>query len=398
VVGGGGADSFTGSVGGNPAWIYDDGDETEVQGDGISHISRDANRPFSWWVDGEGNLDFGSRSWPALGVGYDPDRGPMAIVGFKRERFGFLSDPFLSRVHASVGWAFGRSEPVASLDLQRRHLLGPADLHLATRYSGFEIVRFYGLGNATEAEEPPSFYQVRQRQLTVNLAVSVGDGKGKELRIGPVFRRTVSDTTHPVNYVTIQRTYGTGVFQQAGLQANLTIDSRDRVASPSRGYHLMAGGSFYPRAVDVEDSFGEVHGELSTYVSPLSERSTLAFRVGGKHLWGDFPYSDAAFIGGAKDVRGLREQRYAGKASAYGGGELRVFLTRFDLVFPTDLGLFGFSDLGRVFADEQASGGWHHSAGGGIWIAPVSRSATVQLSIARSGGRNAFYVGSGFAF
>jgi hemolysin activation/secretion protein len=137
---------------------------------------------------------------------------------------------------------------------------------------------------------------------------------------------------------------------------------------------------------------------VAGFLSPASGNPTLALRVGGKQLWGTFPYSDAAYLGGSQNVRGLREQRFAGEAAVYGSAELRVFLTRFLLLFPTDFGVFGLSDAGRVYAGGQPSGGWHTSVGGGIWLAPVMRSATVHVSIAQSEGRRAFYVGTGFAF
>lgn len=398
IIGGGGEDEVTGSAGSVRLTFYDGDPDTGIAARGVRWERRDARRPHSWWVDGEGQLDFGHRTWPLLSAGYDPDRGVVATAGFTRERFGFLKEPFHSRTQMSLGWAFGRSEPVVDLEYHRRRIPGGADLQLHGRYSGFEVVRFYGLGNDTEEAEPPSFYEVRQRQLALGASLSFGDGRGRELTVGPVFRRTQSDTTNPVNLVTLEQAYGTGTFLQAGIQASVELDQRDLGTAPAQGYRLSGGGSYYPAALDVEGPFGEVHGEAAVYLSPASRNPTLALRAGGKHLWGRFPYSDAAYLGGSENVRGLREERFAGRASLYGSAEIRVFLTRFLLVFPTDLGVFGLSDLGRVFAEDQPSGGWHTAFGGGVWLAPVNRSATVKASIAQSEGRTAFYVGTGFAF
>lgn len=398
IVGGGGTDTLTGSAGGAKVHFYDEDRDSSVDGEGVKWVRRDAPRPFSWWTDGEGQLDFGSRTWPQVAAGYDPDRGIMATVGFKREQFGFLKEPFLSRTQMSVGWAFGRSEPIVDLRYHRRHIAGEADLQLRGRYSGFEIVRFYGLGNDTDASEPLSFYEVRQRQLAASASISVGDGNYREFSFGPILRRTVSDTTNPVNYVTLLRAYGTGTFLQAGLLASLELDTRDQSVAPTKGYHFSAGGSYYPPVLDVKGSYGELHGEAAGFFSPSFGNPMLALRVGGKKLWGEFPYSDAAYLGGSENLRGLREQRYAGEAVLFGGAELRVFLTRFFLLFPTDFGVFGLTDMGRVFAEDQPSGDWHTSFGGGVWLAPVTRAATVKASIARSEGRTAFYFGTGFAF
>jgi hypothetical protein len=43
-------------------------------------------------------------------------------------------------------------------------------------------------------------------------------------------------------------------------------------------------------------------------------------------VWGQVPFQEAAFIGGASTVRGLYSDRYAGDASAYGNAELRFHL------------------------------------------------------------------------
>ena len=38
-------------------------------------------------------------------------------------------------------------------------------------------------------------------------------------------------------------------------------------------------------------------------------------------------------------------------------------------ILPTEIGLIGFTDAGRVYVDGESPGGWHTAAGGGAWIA-----------------------------
>ena len=59
-------------------------------------------------------------------------------------------------------------------------------------------------------------------------------------------------------------------------------------------------------------------------------------------------YYETAFLGGAGDLRGLREERFAGDAMVYAGAELRAFLARLTLALPIDMGVFGLADVGRV--------------------------------------------------
>ncbi len=398
IVGGGGDDELSDTSGTGNSLFYDDGGDTRVGGSGTKLVRKNAPRPYTWWVNSERELDFGSRSWPQFSVSYDSDRGFFFSGGLKRESYGFLKDPFSQRLQVKMGWAVGRAEPLADYRHYFQDVVGGSDLQVRARYSGFEIVRFYGLGNETEQSEAKEFYEVQQKQLELLAALSFGDGEGRQVSLGPVFRRTSSDTTNSNTFVSASRAYGTGTFQQAGLRLTVDLDERDLVSAPTRGFHLSAGASYYPEVLDVESSFGEVHGEAAGYLSPGSGNPTLAVRLGGKRLWGTFPYSDAAFIGGTDNVRGLLEQRFAGDAAVYGSAEIRLFLTRFRIVFPYDLGVFGLTDTGRVFLDGEPSGTWHNSIGGGIWLAPVTRAATVQLSFAESGGRRAFYVGMGFAY
>jgi len=110
----------------------------------------------------------------------------------------------------------------------------------------------------------------------------------------------------------------------------------------------------------------------------------LAFRVGGKKLWGDFPYFDAAFLGGSETFRTEEKQRYAGDASLYGTTELRVPVAKFPLILPLDVGLIGLADAGRVYVKGDSPGGWHTAAGGGFWVGALNPGISVQLLFTNS--------------
>jgi hemolysin activation/secretion protein len=124
----------------------------------------------------------------------------------------------------------------------------------------------------------------------------------------------------------------------------------------------------------------------------------LALRDGGQQTFGDFIYQDAAYIGGPSTVRLGRERRFAGDASLYGSAELRLALTKFFVVIPGELGLFGLGDVGRVFVDGETSDVWHGAWGGGVWIAALSRRSTVTAAYAVSEERSRLYVQGGWAF
>ncbi len=399
IVSGQGRDELNNSWQLGRVLLYDPGNRTAVEGEGTKWIRRNAPRPYSWWDEGDRGLDWGGEGGPEPRVSYDGDRGLVLILGYRIDRYGFLKTPYSSRTQVSAGWAFGRSEPILDFRQHFRSVLGGADLKLRARYSGIEVLHFYGMGNESVQTGPADYYKAHQKQLLVTTTLSFGDGEKRDLSIGPVLKHTATDTTGTATFVAEFPPYGAGgSFTQVGVQATVEIDERDHSGAPTKGYHLQGGASYYSDALDIDRSFGEVHGEASVYWSLTSDNPTLALRAGGKHVWGDFPYYEAAFIGGTSDVRGLREQRLAGDGAVYGSAELRVRLARFKFLFPTDFGVFGLSDVGRVYADGHPSDKWYTSRGLGIWLAPVTRSSTVRLSVAESEGERALYVGMGFAF
>lgn len=125
---------------------------------------------------------------------------------------------------------------------------------------------------------------------------------------------------------------------------------------------------------------------------------TLALRAGGERVWGRYPYFGAAYVGGAATLRGYDEQRFAGDAVVYGNSELRLFLTRFRVLLPGELGVLGLGDVGRAFLAAERSTRWHSAVGGGRWLAFIERGSAVTLTAARSPERWALYGGLGFMF
>jgi hypothetical protein len=169
-------------------------------------------------------------------------------------------------------------------------------------------------------------------------------------------------------------------------------------------------GRFYPALGDVNDAFGEVHGEVRTFLATHNEKAlTLALKAGGQKVFGTYPFFESAFIGGRQPfsllepggwsaVRGLPPQRYAGDGSVYGGAELYLPLINAFILVPGQLGIMGLYDIGRVYLDGESSDKWHHGAGGGLFYVTPGRHSLLTLQYARSEGNSAFYVRAGLKF
>jgi hypothetical protein len=401
AVGGGSADRFVDESSTSPGRneFYDGGDATEVVGGrGTRFHDEDVPRRYSW-LDDVRSLDWGLE-WEPLPIGgYDADRGLVLGASFLIDTYAFMKDPYSTRTRLEIAWAFGLSKPLIDLQQSFRDALFGADLSVQARVSGMEVIDFYGLGNETPQVGSLHFHRLPHTQVTVSSALAFGDGEGKRFAVGPVFEYMATDTTGASRFIATTDPYGSGGFAQAGLGATLEINAREPAGTPSSGYFLRAGGSFFPEMLDVDrGSFGEAHAMAATYLSPPGGNPTLAVRAEGKKVWGTYPFAQAAFLGGASGLRGLREQRYAGDASLLGSAELRVYLARLLFLIPSDFGVLALTDAGRVFLDGESSDTWRTSWGGGVWFAPLLRSSTVQVLAVRARGRTSFQAGLGFTF
>jgi hypothetical protein len=145
------------------------------------------------------------------------------------------------------------------------------------------------------------------------------------------------------------------------VQESVGYDTRDDEVVPHRGTWNQidlrlspALGSFVPY------SYGEVLGIARVY-QPVGSRVVLAARGLVDLLFGNPPffqlaeYEDTYAIGGTAGVRGVPAQRYYGKIKLLGNLEGRVDVVRFHLVDkPWELGLVGFFDAGRLWADWRS--------------------------------------------
>ncbi len=379
--------------------VYDTSPETRVAG---SHRPSLDRRPYSP-PDSTSRLPRAPRDWGRLWsiwpwIDYGSDIGLFGGVSASLYSFGFRQNPYASRVTLRAGYATGVSALRAEVLGDFRIRNSTTRLLLEARASGVDVVRFFGFGNQTPFTAADDFYKVYQQQYSLSVGVAHALAPGLTFRLGPTVKYVSTDLDR-VTLVSQSRPYGSATFGMVGGQAAMDLDTRNARTGATSGVRLLAGGSVYPRAWDVQSTFGETYGEVSTYLTAkIPARPTLALRVGGSKVWGSYPFFEAAFVGGSSTVRGLREHRYVGDAAAWGNAELRLDLGRYYVVLPGRWGLLGVADAGRVWLAGESSDTWHHGFGGGLWFAPLARNNTVSAVVARSEGRTGFYFRGGFMF
>ena len=123
-------------------------------------------------------------------------------------------------------------------------------------------------------------------------------------------------------------------------------------------------------------------------------------RLGGRSVWGDFPWFEAAFVGGLRSNRGFTPQRFAGDRSLYGSLEMRVHLFDATVVFPGRYWFFALADAGRVWVEGEDSNEWHPSYGGGLVVELPASPVKLTAQLAKNSDEDdlRFYFTSGFSF
>jgi outer membrane protein assembly factor BamA len=269
---------------------------------------------------------------------------------------------------------------------------------LLVRASGIEVIRFYGFGNATAAPGSDEFYRVTQDEIRVEPSLLLPLAGPLTLTLGPALKY-VSTDRRSNRFLATLNPYGVGNFGELGGRAGLRFDTRDRPSAATRGVKLEVSGAVHPDWWDVQEVFGDLSGEALAFLSPKAPLDpTFAFRLGGRKIWGRFPYFESAFIGDRSTVRLGQNNRFAGDALAYGSAELRLTLGRADLVVPTDIGIFGLADVGRVWLKGESSDTWHDAFGGGLSLGFLSRAYTLSVALAISDEHTRVYAQAGFGF
>lgn len=401
VVGGGSDDLLVDSstVRGLTAFYDDRGDNQFVTGRGteVDTYTYEDPEP-EQALSGESFRDWGSlRIWQPS-VDYQSTEGPILGLTRRYTRFGFRQVPYAFTVAAGMEVGLYNGAIAADVTGDFRRAGGGGGFEMEISASQLDPIHFYGFGNDTEAVEDTDFYVVRQNRFLAGASWYREIGRSTRFSIGPVAKFT--RTQEPPGTPFAAAHVGGRHFGQLGARSTLVVDTRDAALFPRHGALLEVGGSGYPAVWDADEAFGELHAVASAYVTPsVAFSPTLAVRVGGKQLWGDFPIHEAAFLGGSATIRGHTFQRYAGDAMVFGNAEARVPVAPVKIVVRGDLGILGLVDAGRVYVDGASPEGWHTAYGGGVWFRFQVRSSRVAATAAYAQGeKGTLYLKLGVPF
>jgi hypothetical protein len=398
VIGGDGTDFIDDSAGTGLRVSDADGDTRVLRGAGTRLDTRQYTPPKREKAEWIPPRDWGRRNVFIPWIGGNSDLGFLFLATLESEGYGFRKDPFADRQTYRLGYATRAGAFGADYRGDFRHENSRTRTGIYARASGLDFLHFYGYGNQTAADEDEDYYKVKHTQyvLEPSLTTPFGSHWTATLRANAQYGKTDLNEDH---YIASAPPYGTEDFFQVAVGTGIAFDTRDSGVAPTSGFHLSADGNVFPEVGAVTSTFGEIHGEAAYYQPiPVGSTPTLALRAGGKQVWGTYPWHEAAYIGGARSVRGFAQQRFAGDAALYGSAELRIPLAGIYVFVPGHIGVFGLADAGRVFLEGEDSRRWHAAGGGGLWLSFVSPENTISFYAAASDEGTRFYLHAGFAY
>ena len=322
---------------------------------------------------------------------------------------GFRLRPFAATHTVSAGYTTATGGLFGSYAGRMREAVGPYDLDVDVAASTPRYARnFYGLGNGSPNTEA-ALSRVDLARVAARAGVGIPIGESFQFTVGPSVR--YADPSRDSVLV------GSGIDAlpeaafdaqaHAGGYARLAVSTVDGGVNPRQGLRAAVEGSAFAGVTGAAEPYGRVGGEAVAYV-PLQilPQITLATRIGAEHTVGDYPFFDAAVVGGPGSIRGYRRERFAGRTAASAGAEVRAKLFDVDAyVLPLQVGALAFADAGRVWADGAPrfggatfdGGGLQLGYGGGVWVDVLDR-AVVNLTVGASDEATLVTFGLGFSY
>jgi hypothetical protein len=349
--------------------------------------------------------DWGKAVLPRGRIWYSSDYGFLFGGGIHDIRYGFRRDPYATKWSLLAALSTdGRYDLSIDYDYRAEN----SDLHFGLRSyaTSFDVVNYYGTGNDSPELGSADYYEVKRTLFVIEPLVAVSNGEWFDIGFGPSMRYSQTRDNEGRYIATLPELYGTGGFGEVGLVLAAEIDTRRGMSLETlehledlAGVGLEVDGSVFASAWDVESSYGTARAVARAYVpTGLIPHTVLALRAGGEKVWGDYPWFDAAYIGGLESLRGWRSDRFAGDASLFGSAEIRTLLTSIRVLMPHLFGIFGSVDGGKVWVDGESPGSWHVGYGGGIWLGFLGSRHLFSASYFEGDGSSRFYIDWGFAF
>ena len=339
-------------------------------------------------------------------AGFNPDDGVKVGAVVNYTVFGFDRNPFTQKHSLGGNYYFATSGFELSYTGTFPKTIGHWNLLVEARYTSPNFSQnFFGFGNETQNDDDDEgldYNRVKIRTLKAAPTLQWVGEQGGSANLQAGFERIQVDKTAG-RYIAEPGAINPDVFTYKDFldfNAAYRFDNYDNISKPTLGYTFSILGGYKFNLNDSERNLPYAETGMGiTYKLTPRGKFVLATFAKAKFLFDDdFEFYQAATVGGDMDMRGFRNQRFAGQQSFYQSTDLRWNIGKFKTVIaPLSYGILGGFDYGRVWLKGEDSEKWHQTFGGGLWINGVNL-ITGRVSYFHSSDGGRVFVGLGFGF
>ena len=310
-------------------------------------------------------------------AGYNPDDGVKLGINLNYTVNNFKQNPYTQRHILNGFYYFATGGFELDYTSHFPGLLGNWVIDIEAKYTTPNFaINYFGYGNETVNDDQDlgmDYNRVRIQKLRVAPAVRHVGRYGSELIFQPFFEKMQVDDTEG-RYINIPGIVNPEVFENqqfGGATIKYTFKNADFTSKPSLGMGFMISGSWLTNLDNSKQNFPTVESNLS-FVHKIDSQGKLVFATLFKTkaiLNNNYEFYQGVTLGGDKDLRGYRTERFLGNASYSQSTDLRYSIGKIrKTIVPLTYGILAGFDYGRIWLDGENSKRWHNDFGGGIWL------------------------------
>ncbi|WP_158288344.1 BamA/TamA family outer membrane protein [Mucilaginibacter psychrotolerans] len=384
VVGGTGNKIYEGIKSNGRVKLYDKPDSLKFIGDEnifSKHLSRDTfntkfvpTYPYNVWM-------------PLATAAINADDGFLLGLGVQyTKNDGFRKLPYTSLQQLMVTHSFSTDAFRIRYSGEWIHVFGKTDLLMNAKIQAPDnTMNFFGFGNSTPLVKGPNyrrFYRTRFDTYQFDPALRWRLDSVQSISVGPSFQYYHFDgegnAGRLITNPPLVNSYDSLIVDKDKMHVGITVNYIDNERKggvfPNDGHYFTVSLTGYRGLNSYSKSYGQLRSEFTFYRNLTSHGAlVLSDRVGGGITVGRPAFYQGMFLGGQGNLLGFLQNRFAGKHMVYNNFQARLKLANIKgYLLPGQLGISGFYDVGRVWADNYNSGGLHHGVGGGAYFSPAA--------------------------
>ncbi|WP_029272776.1 metallophosphoesterase [Flavobacterium sp. KJJ] len=325
-------------------------------------------------------------------IGYNPDDGVKVGINLNYTVNNFKQNPYTQRHVFNAFYYFATGGLEFNYAAHFPGLLGKWVIDVESQYTTPNFaMNYFGYGNETQNNDDDygmDYNRVRIRKFNASGAIRHVGRYGSEFSVQPIFERmTVEETEN--RYIDIPNIVNPTVFDSqnyGGLKVKYQFKNADFVSKPTLGIGFMVAATWTTNLNETKQNFPTIESLLGfTHKIDHNGKLVLATIIKGKVILNNnYEFYQGAALGGDKDLRGYRNERFLGSSYFSQSSDLRFSLGKIHrTVAPLTYGILGGFDYGRIWLDGENSKKWHQDYGGGLWLNAIN-VLTARISYFKS--------------